>query len=50
LKCKVVEAAVNDDDNSFFLKDSKWNLDSQYLKEKEVLENNWKNSENNWND
>jgi hypothetical protein len=40
LKCKVIEAAVNEDDISLFLNDSKWNLDSKSLKEKEVSENN----------
>jgi hypothetical protein len=39
LKCKVIEAVVNEDDNSFFLTDLKWNLDSKSLKEKEVSEN-----------
>jgi hypothetical protein len=34
LKCKVIEAAVNEDNKSFFMNDSKWNLDSKPLKEK----------------
>jgi hypothetical protein len=29
----------------FFMNDSKWNLDSKSLKEKEVSENNWKKSD-----
>jgi hypothetical protein len=40
LKCKVIDAAVNEDDNRFFMNDSKWNLDSESLMEKEVSENN----------
>jgi hypothetical protein len=27
-------------DNRFFLKESMWNLDSKFLKEKEISENN----------
>jgi hypothetical protein len=43
LKCKVILAAVNEDDNTVFFKnDSKWNLDKKSLKENKVSENNWK--------
>jgi hypothetical protein len=40
LKCKVIEAAVNEE-LKVFLNDLKWNLNSKSLKEKEVSENNW---------
>jgi hypothetical protein len=52
LKCKEIEAAVNEDDISFVLNDSRWNLDSKSSKEKEckIIKNNQKIIENNWND
>jgi hypothetical protein len=45
LKCKVIEAAVNEDENNFFPNNSKWNVDSKSLNEKEISENNSKLSE-----